>query len=176
MNTKAKHHAIALRALMPWVAAAPLLLTATPMAALASAPLVAASSLPDVNLKIDVTVPSTAVKAGSKSQVVVTLTPPSGIHINQYPPIRLTLENAPPVTFEPESYKLGLDAMPDNPEKNPFKTIDPIKVNFRVGPHAADTKVPVKGKLKFFYCVVASGYCAPGTKEVSFTVPVAAGD
>lgn len=135
-----------------------------------------AAGIPDVDLKIQVALAPGAVKAGSKSEAVVTLTPPSGIHVNQYPPIRLTLESAPPVIFEPDSYKLGLDAMPDNPEKNPFKSIDPIKVRFRVAPHAADSKVAVKGKLKFFYCVVASGYCAPGTKEVAFIVPVAAGD
>ena len=176
MNTKPKHHAIALFALLSMVAAAPSLFAAESAGALAPVPLLAASSLPDVNLKIDVTLPTGAIKAGSKSEAVVTLTPPSGIHINQYPPIRLTLENAPPVFFEPASYKVGLDTMPDNPEKNPFKRIDPIKVHFRVAPHAADTKVPIKGKLKFFYCVAASGYCAPGTKEVAFTVPVAAGD
>jgi hypothetical protein len=134
-----------------------------------------AAAVPDVDLKIDIALAPGAVKAGSKSEAVVTLTPPSGIHVNQYPPIRLTLESAPPVIFEPDSYKLGLDAMPDNPEKNPFKTIDPIKVRFRVAPHASDAKIAVKGKLKFFYCVAASGYCAPGTKDVTFTVPVAAG-
>jgi len=133
------------------------------------------AAVPDVDLKIEVALAPGAVKAGSKSEAVVTLTPPSGIHVNQYPPIRLTLESAPPVIFEPDSYKLGLDAMPDNPEKNPFKTIDPIKVRFRVAPHASDAKIAVKGKLKFFYCVAASGYCAPGTKDVAFTVPVAAG-
>lgn len=133
------------------------------------------AAVPDVDLKIQVALAPGAVKAGSKSEAVVTLTPPSGIHINQYPPIRLTLESAPPVIFEPDSYKLGLDAMPDNPEKNPFKTIDPIKVRFRVAPHASDAKIEVKGKLKFFYCVAASGYCAPGSKDVAFTVPVAAG-
>jgi len=133
------------------------------------------AAVPDVDLKIEVALAPGAVKAGSKSEAVVTLTPPSGIHVNQYPPIRLTLESAPPVIFEPDSYKLGLDAMPDNPEKNPFKTIDPIKVRFRVAPHASDAKIAVKGKLKFFYCVAASGYCAPGTKDVAFTVPIAAG-
>ena len=134
-----------------------------------------AAAIPDVDLKIQVALAPEPVKAGSKSEAVVTLTPPSGIHVNQYPPIRLTLDSAPPVIFEPDSYKLGLDAMPDPPEKNPFKTIDPIKVRFRVAPHASDSKVAVKGKLKFFYCVAASGYCAPGTKDVAFTVQVAAG-
>src|SRR5436190_8394611 len=135
-------------------------------ACLAAASAAGVAAIPDVDLKIAVALAPGAVKAGSRSEAMVTLTPPSGIHINQYPPIRLTLESAPPVIFEPDSYKLGLDAMPDNPEKNPFKSIDPIKVKFHVAPHAADSKVAVKGKLKFFYCVAASGYCAPGTKDV----------
>ena len=133
------------------------------------------AAIPEIDLKIQVAQATGPVKAGSKSEAVVTMTPPSGIHINQYPPIRLTFENAPPVTFEPDSYKLGLDKMPDDPEKNPFHEVDPIKVKFRVAPHTADAKVAVKGKLKFFYCVKASGYCAPATKDVTFTVPVAAG-
>ena len=146
------------------------------MAACLAAPLTATrAAIPEVDVKVEVALAPGAVKAGSKSEAVVTLKPPSGIHINQYPPIRLTFENAPPVTFEPDSYKLGLDQMPDNPEKNPFTTVDPIKVKFRVAPHTADAKVAIKGKVKFFYCVAASGYCAPGTKDVVFTVPVAAG-
>jgi hypothetical protein len=149
--------------------------SATASLCLAAALTSAAAAIPDVDVKIQVALAPGPVKAGSKSEAVVTLTPPSGIHINQYPPIRLTLENAPPVIFEHDSYKVGLDAMPDPPEKNPFQTVDPIKVRFRVAPHAADAKVAVKGKVKFFYCVTASGYCAPGTKDVVFTVPVAAG-
>ena len=141
------------------------------VAACIAGPLAAVrAAIPEVDVKIDVALAPGAVKAGTKSEAVVTLTPPSGIHINQYPPIRLTFENAPPVTFEPDSYKLGLDKMPDDPEKNPFKSVDPIKVKFRVAPHTADANVPIKGKVKFFYCVAASGYCAP--ERASLTIPL----
>ena len=141
----------------------------------AVSPAWADSSKPgEIDLKIDVSVDKPPVAAGSQGEAVMTLTPPAGIHINRYPPVRLTLEPPSAVTFDATTFKVGLDAMPDDPEKNPFETVDPIRMKFKVGQAARAGQVPVKGKLKFFYCVAKSGYCAPGNKDVTFNVPVAA--
>ena len=132
----------------------------------------AAPAAPEIDLKIQVSVPTRPVAAGSEGEAVVTLTPPDGIHLNQYPPIRLTIDPSPPLVFAKSEVKIGLDTMPEDIEKNPFETIDPIRVKFRVGESHGDHVVPVKGKLRYYYCVVKSGYCAPGVKTVSFKVPI----
>ena len=136
---------------------------------------VAGPSMPDIDLKIQVAVPQHAITVGSQSEAVVTFSPPAGIHINQYPPMRLTIEKSPPLVFDQSEIKLGLDKMPEDIETNPFVKIDPIRVKFTVGNIAGDASVAVKGTLKYFYCVAKSGYCAPGVKSVTFNVPVTSG-
>jgi hypothetical protein len=93
--------------------------------------------------------------------------------LNRYPGIKLTLDPNPALVFPDKTVKVGLDAMPDDPDTNAWQTIDPIHVKFRVGEKAQAGKVPVKGQIKFYYCVAKSGYCAPGKKDVAFNVPVA---
>ncbi len=143
-------------------------------AAFAVPGVIASPAKPDIDLKVQVSTSRPTIRAGSDGEAILTLTPPPGIHVNRYPPIRLTVEPSPPITFRESTVKVGLDAMPDDPEKNPFETIDPIHLKFHVGEHASEGKIPIKGKLRFVYCVARSGYCANGAKDISFTVPVSA--
>jgi len=129
---------------------------------------------PEVDMKIAIAVPETAVAAGSEGIAVVTMTPPAGIKINKYPPVRLTVEENPPISFKETTVKLGLDAMPDDPEQNRFESLEPIRLAFKVDRHSEDAKIPIKGKLRFTYCVARSGFCAPASRDIQFAVPVAA--
>lgn len=134
----------------------------------------AAPTTPDIDLKIQVSVPKKPVATGAEGEAVVTLTAPSGVHLNRYPPIRLTLEKSPPLVFPQTEIKVGLEKMPEDIETNPFEKVDPIRVRFHVGNHDGDANVPVKGKLRFYYCVKKSGYCAPGHKDIAFNIPISA--
>ena len=127
---------------------------------------------PDVDFKIHVAAPQQALAVGSTGEAVVTMTAPSGIRFNKYPPIRVTVEENPPITFDQTTVKAGLDTMPENLEANHFDSVDPIHLRFTVGAHRGDAKVPIKGKIKFTYCVAKSGFCAPATKDIAFEVPV----
>lgn len=150
------------------------LLFAAAALAAAVAPASSAPTTPEIDLKIKIAVPQRPVHTGKEGEALVTLTPPSGVHINQYPPIRLTLESNPPVVFSSREIKVGLDKMPENAEENAFHTVAPIRVPFRVEKHDGDGKIPIKGKIRYTYCVARSGYCAPGVKEITFSVPVTA--
>ena len=141
----------------------------------ASIPSDAAGSKPsDIDIKVNVDLPKSAVPTGGEGEAIVTLTPPAGVHLNRYPPIRLTVEPNPPVTFAETSLKVGLDAMPKDMDQNAFDPVDPIHVKFKVGRHGQDSSILIKGKLRYTYCVARSGYCAPGTKDISFNIPVSA--
>ncbi len=142
-------------------------------AALAAMPLEFAAPKPaDVDLKITVAVPQQAVAAGAEGEAVISFAAPAGIKFNKYPPIRVTVEENPPIEFEQTTVKVGLDSMPDNPELNHFDSIEPIHLKFKVGPHNGDGKIPIKGKVKLTYCVAKSGYCAPLTRDLSFSLPI----
>jgi hypothetical protein len=152
---------------------APALILAA-LTALTAAAALAKPSVPDIELIVKVQVPDHPVAVGKEGEALVTLTPPSGVHINQYPPMRLTLDPSPPLVFPQSEIKMGLDKMPEDISKNPFEKIEPMVVKFRVSDHAGDASVPVTAKLKYFYCVAKSGYCAPGVKNITFTVPITA--
>lgn len=144
-------------------------------AILIAGPVLAASAKPsEIDIKVLVSVPNGPIAAGGEGEAVVTLTAPSGVHINRYPPIRLTVEPNPPISFPQATLKVGLDAMPKNMDENSFDTVDPIHLKFHVERHRSDGSIPIKGKLRYTYCVKRSGFCAPGTKDISFTVPVSA--
>jgi hypothetical protein len=51
-------------------------------------------------------------------------------------------------------------------------TVDPLKVSFRVDAAATQGPHEVPAKLSYFYCVAASGYCAPAKVAVSIPVTV----
>jgi hypothetical protein len=153
---------------MTLAAAAPLLAQEEPVLFMLAKP-------GEIDLKVEISVPESPLSTGTAGEAVVTLTPPSGIHLNKYPPIRVTMDEAKGIVFDPSTVKVGLEAMPDDPEQNPFKKVDPIHLKFTVGDHDGDSKIPVKGKLRFYYCVAASGFCAPGSKEITFTIPVTKG-
>ena len=131
---------------------------------------------PDLDLKINIAVPQQAVATGAEAEAVVSITPPAGVKLNKYPPIRVTVEGNPPIEFEQTTVKVGLDEMPENAELNHFDTIEPIHLKFKVGKHNGDGKIPIRGKVKLTYCVAKSGYCAPVTKDLSFAVPIQAAD
>jgi hypothetical protein len=59
----------------------------------------------------------------------------------------------------------------DNLEANYFKgETDPLSVTLRLDPAARRGAHEIAGKLSYFYCVAASGYCAPA--KVDVTIPV----
>lgn len=132
----------------------------------------AAGKSSDLDIKFDVAVPQKPTATGASGEAVLTLTPPSGVRFNKYPPIRVTLENAPPITFDQTTVKVGLDAMPEDAETNHLDTLDPIHLPFKVGAHDGDAKVPIKGKVRLTYCVAKSGFCAPLTKDLAFELPI----
>jgi hypothetical protein len=59
---------------------------------------------------------------------------------------------------------LGSDAPPppDRLETNYFTSLEPLRLRLDVQPSAAPGRHDVDAKLSYFYCVAASGYCAPG--------------
>ena len=61
---------------------------------------------------------------------------------------------------------------PDEMDNNYFKTVDPLVLNLQLEPGLKAGEYEIPAKLKYFYCVKASGYCAPKKEELSITVTV----
>jgi len=126
----------------------------------------------DPPVKIAVTVTPEAVGAGSAASVTVKLEPKPGIKMNKYPKIKVQIPAVPGLVDAAE-LSLGNAAAPpaDQLDSNYFHGgVDPLTLTLHLDPQAAKGRHEILGKLSYFYCVAASGYCAPAKAEL--TIPV----
>ena len=113
----------------------------------------------------------TPAAAGSEAKVTLQLVPNAGIKINKYPKIKLAVaEQAGLVASTEGSVGAAAPPPPEDLESNYFKTIDPVSLSLKLDAKAAKGKHEIPARLTYFYCVAASGYCAPA--RVSVKIPV----
>ncbi len=61
---------------------------------------------------------------------------------------------------------------PGQMDANYFKTVDPVELTLSIDAAAPDGTHDIPAKLTYFYCVTASGFCAPKTVPVDITLRV----
>ena len=123
-------------------------------------------------VKVAIKVDPAAVAAGGEAKATLELTPNPGIKLNKYPKIKIRIPEAAGLVAAAEA-SIGNAAPPpaDNLDANYYHgAVDPLSVIFRVDRTAGRGKHDVAGELRYFYCVAASGYCAPA--KVAVTIPV----
>ena len=109
---------------------------------------------------------------GSDASVLVKLDPKPGIKLNKYPKIKLQVPAVDGLVAGAEQ-SVGNTAPPaaDQLEANYFHGgVDPLNLTLHIDPAAAKGRREIHAKLSYFYCVAASGYCAPAKTEL--TIPV----
>jgi len=146
-------------------------LTAMMLAAFV-APGVAADESPSPNpATIDVAVASQPVEPGATAQLTVRVVPAAGIKINRYPKIQVTVPEVDGLVGA-SAASLGNPKPPpvDNPESNYFKEPEPVQLELHVSADAPSGAQEIGAEIKYFYCVAASGYCAPARSQ--FKIPV----
>jgi hypothetical protein len=114
------------------------------------------------------------VGAGSDALVTVKLDPKPGIKLNKYPKIKLQIPAAPGLVGAAEQ-SLGNPAPPppDQLDANYFHgAIDPLTLTLHLDAQAVKGPHEIRAKLSYFYCVAASGYCAPAKTELTIPVTV----
>ena len=139
-----------------------------------STSLVAESGSQDAPVTLVVSVDPAAVTRGNVASATVRLLPKPGIKLNKYPKIKLQIPAAKGLVDAAEG-SMGNPAPPssDNLDANYFHgDVDPLIVTFHVDPAAAHGQHEIPAKLSYFYCVAASGYCAPAKVAVSIPVTV----
>jgi hypothetical protein len=133
----------------------------------------AAERPPAEPAKIEVEVAPKAVEPGGAAQVIIRVVPKDGVKINRYPKIKLTVPEVDGVVLSAEA-TLGNPKPPpvDNPESNYFKSPEPLELELQVDPSAPSGRKKIEGQVKYFYCVAASGFCAPAKADVKIPVTV----
>jgi len=133
------------------------------------------SSAPlETPVKVSVSVAPQAIGAGADTVVTIKLDPKTGIKLNKYPKIKLMIPAVPGLVEKAEQ-SIGNPSPPpaDQLDENYFHgSIDPLTVTLHLDAQAAKGQHDILGKLSYFYCVAASGYCAPAKAELKIPVTV----
>lgn len=121
--------------------------------------------------KIDVSVSPAQVTPGGTAQVTVRLLPVAGVKINRYPKMKLQVPARDGLVRAAE-VAVGASELPplDRPEANYYTTVDPVQLSVVVDAGARKGTHRIPAKLTYYYCVAASGFCAP--EPVSLTIPI----
>jgi hypothetical protein len=121
--------------------------------------------------KIEISVSPESVPAGGEAEATLQLTPIDGVTINKYPKISLKIAPQEGLVGGAES-AIGDDAPPP-PEQtggNYYDKVDPLRIKIPIAESAKPGKHEIEAKLKYFYCVKKSGFCAP--KRATVKIPV----
>jgi hypothetical protein len=128
---------------------------------------------PAVPASFKVEVTPASVLPGGEARVRLSLSAAEGVKINRYPRIKLEVPAIDGVVAAAEG-SVGNDKAPPpgKMETNYFKKVDPVEVTLSVDPGAALGDHDIAAKLTYFYCVAASGFCAPKTVPVEISLRV----
>lgn len=134
---------------------------------------VLAGNKTDEPVDLKVTVEPAAATPGSAVEVKVQMTPKSGFKINRYPMISLKVPAIDGMVAAAET-KVGNKTPPplDKQGKNYFKTVDPIVLPLSLDEGAMKGEHTIPAKLKYYYCVAASGYCSMMRADLQIPVTV----
>jgi len=123
--------------------------------------------------RIEIAVAPESVAPGGQAEVTLRLTAKDGIRINRYPKIKLVVPKAPALAGEAE-VSLGNDGPPPagKIEANYFDAIDPLLLKLDIDSKARSGLHEIEGKLVYYYCVKASGFCAPARRDVKIPIRV----
>ena len=108
---------------------------------------------------------------GAPAEIRVTLEPPPGVALNRYPGIKLKVGKAKGIRSAAEEVFLGSREPIEDPEEMYFETLEPLSIELTAEGEGPEQRF-VTGTLTYFYCVKASGFCAPARKEIELPLIV----
>jgi hypothetical protein len=136
-------------------------------------PAVADPRPPAIPAEIAISTSPVTVEPGESVTVRLDLAPIKGVKINRYPKVKLRVPAEAGLVGESEA-AVGNDKPPpaDKMKSNYFDEFDGLELTLDVDPQARAGLHRLQGKLTYFYCVPASGFCAPHRTPVEIALTV----
>lgn len=140
--------------------------------AVASAPsgVAAAVKPPEKPAEITVDVTPNAVTPGGEAEVTLKLDPIDGVKINRYPKIKLRVPSQEGLVAETQASIGSSTPPPPDTKTNYWDRVDPLILKLTLDEAAASGNHEIEAKLTYYFCVPASGFCAP--KRVPIKIPI----
>lgn len=138
------------------------------VAALSSASFAGPVVPPKEPAKVRVAVTSAA---GGHGEFTLRLEPIPGVKINRYPKIKISVPEQPGLLAAAElSHGDERAPAPEKLATNYYETVPALSVRLEIAEDTATGRHELEGSVKYFYCMPASGFCAPHRE--TFKIPV----
>jgi hypothetical protein len=124
--------------------------------------------------KIQISVAPTSLSPGGRAELTLHLAPAAGVKVNRYPRIKLAVAALPGIVRGGDA-SVGNDTPPPVAEAagNYFgDPIDPVRLALDVDSSAPKGHHDLAATVTYFYCVTASGFCAPSRTSVKIPIEV----
>lgn len=105
------------------------------------------------HVKLESRLASTIVKPGGTGEIILSLTPAEGIHINTDPTLEVELEKSRYV------HPVGITSLTKDIKTGYLDANRPVRFAFRLSKDAAKGKHVLKGTVRYFYCSDVEGWC-----------------
>jgi hypothetical protein len=126
---------------------------------------------PEKPAEIRIEVAPESLSPGGEAEVTLTLDPIEGVKINRYPKIKFQVPGQEGLVGAAE-IAIGNDEPPPPGQKsNYWDSVAPVKLTLNFDEAATAGDHEIQAKLTYFFCMPASGFCAP--KRVPLKIPVA---
>ena len=117
-------------------------------------------------VKCDVQLASTSLKAGGTGELVFTFSPDEGIHINTDPAMEIEFDKSSPVRFT------GITSLPKSPKTGYLDPSKPVRCSFVVSKSVKKGKHTLKGTVQYYFCSDTEGWCNRSSQPIELTFTV----
>jgi hypothetical protein len=115
----------------------------------------------------DIVLKQQELKIAENGEILISLTPKKGIHINLTPPMSIKIEKSKYFTT------VGNLDIPKDENTSYMDISRPIKQIIKLDKKPQKGFVAIKGSLDYYYCSDAEGWCCKFTQPIDLKVKVA---
>ena len=120
----------------------------------------------NTHVKFEAGLASTKIKPGTKGEIIIFLTPAEGIHINTDPAMQFDFQKMNHVRF------IGVTSLPKKKKTGYLDTDKPVRYTFTVDKKIEEGTYTLKGRVQYFFCSDAEGWCNRFTQSVELKFSV----
>ena len=107
-----------------------------------------------------------SLRAGRKCQLLISLKPVKGIHVNLKPPMEFKFDSSETIS------SVGQLEIPTSGRTGYLDPSKPVKQTFMLSEKLKPGEAVVHGMLTYFYCSDAEGWCSKFKQPVEITIAV----
>ena len=117
-------------------------------------------------VRCDMHLTSTTLKAGGVGELVLMFSPEDGIHINTDPAMEIEFDKSSPARFT------GITSLPKAPKTGYLDTSKPVRCTFTLSKKLRKGKYSLKGTVHYYFCSDTEGWCNRFSQPIDLTFTV----